>query len=706
MKIYDTMKHLLLLVCLIATTVSTFGRVICDTTCHAPEDEFRNYAVVSPVGRSMVKHIEQAPRLETLDNKTIAVVGVSFMAHVTHAEIKRIIEENYSNVTVLLTDMMGYAGPYAGMGIDREQAKQFKQKLIDYKVDAVICGNGGCGICTPKETGSAIAAEYLGIPAVVVAGPGFIDQAKYTAYNNGVAVLRTAEYPGAFATHTEEQLIENTRNVTWPQILAGLTTPITQAEIDAATNADHGDLRDDVFWGNINQIDSFFTQMQWTDGLPFVPPTYEEANRYLEYCDYAWHETIAVMPGAYRNVTAWHVAVNAIMAGCKPEYMPVLIAITKAMAGPEFRRTLLSTHAWAPYCIINGPMARQIGVDKGQGQINEKANMCIGRFLNLAIMNMMGYYVKANRMGTFGYPMAWCLLEDDAACQRIGWEPLHVQRGIDINESAVTVTSALLWGNNMAVSTQEPQKIMQLIAWDCAERGQCALGSSQQFTPRTILMTEPTARILAQEFETLEELEDSLIVYSRRPVKERAFANLYANTGGQKDYTMNQYTRWIERSEGGETTPTAPWYDRTENTIKTVATMRKDSTIFIITGDTARNKVQVMPGGNFSTCKVEVPIKWDSIMDAKGYPSLESFYLPTNGEGSTTDMIEEFGSHTPISYNGRIIINEQHKNIAIYDASGKMVGRSNSHYNISALPSGVYMVYVQGLKGALKVTRP
>lgn len=86
------------------------------------------------------------------------------------------------------------------------------------------------------------------------------------------------------------------------------------------------------------------------------------------------------------------------MAGCKPEYMPLLIAMTKAMAGPEFRRTLLSTHAWAPYCIINGPMARQLGIDTGQGQINEQANMVLGRFLNLAIMNMMGYYVKANRM--------------------------------------------------------------------------------------------------------------------------------------------------------------------------------------------------------------------------------------------------------------------------------------------------------------------
>lgn len=691
-------------VCLFAS-IPSFGRVICDTTCHAPEDELKNFAVVSPVGRSMVTHIEQAPRLTTLDNKTIAVVGVSFMAHVTHPEIKRLIQENYKNTTVLLTDEMGYAGPYAGMGIDREQAKAFKQKLIEYKVDAVICGNGGCGICTPKETGSAIAAEYLGIPAVVVAGPGFTDQAKYTAYNNGVAVLRTAEYPGAFATHTEQQLIDNTRNVTWPQIVAGLTTPITQAEIDAAKNADHGDLRDDVFWGNINQIDSFFTQMQWTDGLPFVPPTYDEANRYLEYCDYNWHQTIVVMPGAYRNVTAWHVAVNAIMAGCKPEYMPLLIALTKAMAGPEFRRTLLSTHAWAPYCIINGPMARQLGLDNGQGQINEKANMCIGRFLNLAIINMMGYYVKSNRMGTFGYPMAWCLLEDDAACRRVGWEPLHVQRGIGLNESAVTVTSALLWGNNMAVSTQDPQKIMQLIAWDCSERGQCALGSSQQFTPRTILMTEPTARILAQEYETLDELEDSLIVYSRRPVKERAFANLYANTGGQKDYNMNQYTRYIEQAEGGQTTSTAPWYDRTEATQKTVPCMRKDSTIFIITGDTARNKVQVMPGGNFSTVKVEVPAFWTELMEEKGYPALESFYITDSGTTPQSNISATNENNLPIHQQGTMIINENHSRMAVFDASGKMIGSTTSNYNLRSLPTGVYLVRLAGQEGVYKVIK-
>ncbi|MBQ3632855.1 MAG: T9SS type A sorting domain-containing protein [Paludibacteraceae bacterium] len=698
-------KFLFLLMLLASTGVSVFGRVICDTACHAPEDEYRNFAVVSPVGRSMVTHIQQAPRLETLDGKTIAVVGVSFMAHVTHPEIKRLLEENYKDVTVLLTDEMGYAGSYPGMGIDRQQAKEFKQKLIEHHVDAVIAGNGGCGICTPKETGSAIAAEYLGIPAVVIAGPGFTDQARYTAYNNGIAVLRTAEYPGAFATHTEEQLISNTREVVWPQLVDGLTKPITQEEIDESKNADHGDIRDDVFWGDIHQIDSFFVSMQWSDGLPFVPPTYEEANRFLEYSGYDWHETVVVMPGAYRNVTAWHVAVNAVMAGCKPEYMPLLIAMTKAMAGPEFRRTLLSTHGWVPYCIINGPIARQLGLDNGQGQINERANMTIGRFLNLAVMNMMGYYVKSNRMGTFGYPMAWCLVEDDAACVRVGWEPFHVQRGLGLNESAVTVTSALLWGNNMAVSTQDPQKIMQLIAWDCSERGQCALGSSQQFTPRTILMTEPTARILAQEYETLEELEDSLIVHSRRPVKERAFANLYANTGGQKDYTMNQYTRHIEQSEGGKATPTEPWYDRTEATQKTVATMRKDSTVFIITGDTARNKVQVMPGGAHAIYPVEVPEHWNELMEQKGYAPLETFFLTENSGSTPAGITSVNTDNLPVTQRGYLLVNEHHAKMAVFDASGKMVAATTADYNMRSLPAGVYLVRIAGVRGVCKIIK-
>lgn len=568
------------------------------------------FAVVSPVGRSSVEMITQAPRLETLDGKTIAVVGVSFMTNVTHPEIKRLILEHYPSAKVILLDQIGIAGPYPAPGVIRKSKEEFQQKLREMKVDAVISGNGGCGLCTPKETGSCIAAEYIGIPSVIIAGPGFAEQARYTALNNGVPVMRVARYPGAFATHTADELIANTRNILWPQIVEALTTPITEKERAEGISGSKGDIRDDAFYGTVDEINEYFTQMKWSDGLPIVPPTFEKVQSFLTYTDLKWDDTVAVLPIAHRNTTAWHVAVNAVMAGCKPEYMPILIAITKGMGDASFRRTLSSTHAWIPFCWLNGPLARELGIDCGQGQINEAANVAIGRFMNLALMNLCGYYVKQDRMGTFGYPMPWCMVEDDEACRRVGWEPYHVRAGYKPDDNTVTLGSTLLWGNNMAPSTNNPRKLMELLAWDISERCQFALGSGRQFTFRTILMTEPVAKILATKYKSPDQLEKDLIETSRRPVKERAFANYYANPGGAKDggqHTLRQYQGHIRKDEGGEMTPTPPWYDSPDAEQMTVPTMKRGMTAFIITGDPARNKVQTMPGGGYVTIKIQTP---------------------------------------------------------------------------------------------------
>ena len=609
-------------------TVSTTKK---QTFSAAPnEKEERGFAVVSPVGRSSVAMIDQAPRLETLDGKTIAVVGVSFMTSVTHPEIKRLILENYPSARVILLDEIGVAGPYPAPGVTRNAKEAFQQKLKEMRVDAVISGNGGCGLCTPKETGSCIAAENMGIPSVMIAGPGFVDQAKYTALNNGVPVMRVAQYPGAFATHTAEELIRNTREILWPQIVEALTRPIGDQERQAGISGKRGDIRDDAFYGTIDEINEYFTEMKWSDGLPIVPPTFEKVESFLRFTDLKWDETVAVLPIAHRNTTVWHVAVNAVMAGCKPEYMPILIALAKGLGNPDFRRTLASTHAWIPYGWLNGPLARQLGIDSGQGQINEAANMAIGRFMNLALMNLCGYYVKQDRMGTFGYPMSWCMVEDDAACLRVGWEPYHVRAGYDLNDNTITLGSALLWGNNMAPSTTDPQKMMELLAWDISERCQFALGSGRQFTFRTILMTEPVAGILAARYKDPEALEEDLIVASRRPVVERAFANYYANPGGAKEggrHTLRQYQGHIRKDEGGEMTPTPPWYDSPEGEQMTIPTMQKGMTAFIVTGDAARNKVQTMPGGGYATIKIELPANWDSLMMESGYMPLEEYGL-------------------------------------------------------------------------------
>lgn len=620
-------------------------RIVCDDSCTLADaspidvisndpmltkDDKTGFAVVSPVGHSSVELIQQAPRLETLDGKTIAVVGVSFMTSITHPEIKRLILKNYPSAKVILLDEMGIAGPYPAPGVIRKAKEEFQAKLKDLGVDAVISGNGGCGLCTPKETGSCIAAEYLGIPSVIIAGPGFIEQARNTALNNGVPVMRVAQYPGAFATHTADELVKNTREVLWPQIVDALTMPITEEELSAGISGNKGDVRDDVFYGTLDEVNEFFKEMKWSDGLPIIPPTYEKVQSFLKYTDMRWDETVANLPIAHRNTTTWHVAVNAVMSGCRPEYMPILIALTKGLGDPDFRRTLASTHAWTPFCWLNGPVARQLGIDSGQGQINEAANIAIGRFMNLALMNLCGYYVKQDRMGTFGYPMSWCMSEDDAACLRVGWKPYHVRCGYNLDDSTITLGSALLWGNNMAPSTTNPHKLMELIAWDISERSQFALGSGRQYTFRTILMTEPVAKILAGKYRSPQTLEMDLIEASRRPLKERAFANYYANPGGAKDggkHTLRQYQGHIRKTEGGEMTPTPAWYDTPESQQMTIPTMKRGMTAFIITGDSARNKIQTMPGGGYATIQIDLPRNWDSLMSELGYKPLMEYKL-------------------------------------------------------------------------------
>lgn len=617
-------------------------RIVCDETCKTefqkPADgEGRgetgvkavDYAVVSPVGRGTVKMISMAPRLRDFDGKTIAVVGGSFMASITHPEIKRLILEKYPTAKVLLLDEIGSAGVYPAPGVVRRSKDEFQKRLREMGVDAVISGNCGCGLCTPKEVGSCIAAEYIGIPSVAIAAPGFVNEVYYTSINNGIPAPRVAEYPGAFTAHTRDELIRNTREVLWPQIVKALTLPIGEEEIAANSSRDKGDIRDDVFYGSLQEVNDFFREMNWTDGLPVVPPTFEKVAVFLKYTDMEWNETVAVLPVADRNTTVWHVAVNGVMAGCKPEYMPVLIAMTKAMGAPEFRRTLASTHGWIPYAWLNGPLARQIGISSGQGEISADANMMIGRFMNLALMNLAGYYVGNNRMGTFGYPQSWCMAEDDGACVRTGWQPYHVRQGYSLNDNTLTVASALQWGNNMAPSTTDPQKIMELLAWDISERGQFALGSGKQYTCRTILITEPVAVNLAKSYGNPAQLEEDLVEYSRRPLKERVFANYYANPGSapESKHPIRHYRGHLSRTEGAEFTATPEWYDTDAGEIQTIPTMKKGMTAFLITGDPSRNKVQTMPGGGYATIGITLPENWDDLMSELGYRPIKDFYI-------------------------------------------------------------------------------
>ena len=253
-----------------------------DGSCPIPSNGEATYMVMSPVPESAVEPIKHAPRLKSLDGKTIALVGGSFMANVTHPELKRLILAEHPTAKIYLLSEIGSAGPYPRPGVVRREKDEFQRKLKEFKVDAVISGNGGCGLCTPKETGSCIAAEVLGIPSVMIAAPGFVKQAKSAAASAGLAELRVAEYPGAFASHTRDELLENTRKILWPQVKRGLTAAkdVRQTAADA-----HVSNMESQISGTLAEIQQIYLDSGWTDGLPIVPPTEKAVAEFLRFTD-------------------------------------------------------------------------------------------------------------------------------------------------------------------------------------------------------------------------------------------------------------------------------------------------------------------------------------------------------------------------------------------------------------------------------------
>ena len=602
-----------------------------DGVCPLPTNGEAAYAVMSPVPESAVEPVKPAPRLKSLDGKTIALVGGSFMANVTHPELKRLILAEHPTAKVYLLSEIGSAGPYPRPGVVRREKDEFQRKLKEFKVDAVVSGNGGCGLCTPKETGSCIAAEVLGIPSVMIAAPGFVKQAKSAAASAGLAELRVAEYPGAFASHTREHLLENTRKVLWPQVKRGLTAAkdIRQTTTDSRVSNVESQIT-----GTFAEIQQIFLDSGWTDGLPIVPPTEKAVAAFLRFTDFKPDHSLGAIPPAQRNVTVRHVAVNGVMAGCPPEFMPLLLAFVEAMKDGDFRRPLASTHAWTPYCWLNGPVARQLGFDCGQGEINETKNAQLGRFLNLAMINLGGYRVKENRMGTFGYLMPWCLVEDDAAALKVGWKPYHMQLGFALNDSTLTAASSINWGNNLVPATSDGERIKDMMAWDASEKSQMAVRSGMPCTYRAFLVTEGVARDLAKVYQTKSALEDAMVESARIPLGERAFANYWGNPGSAFDpakHPVSHHERRIAYSENAEETQTPPWLAWTgKESMMTVPAIERGKSAFLVTGDPSRNKELCVPGGGFATIRIELPKAWDSLMAERGYKPLADFTLTSD----------------------------------------------------------------------------
>ena len=186
----------------------------------------------------------------------------------------------------------------------------------------------------------------------------------------------------------------------------------------------------------------FCFERGWTDGLPVVPPTAERVLRMLKGTARDPGEVIGDIPPDYAACTVEKAAINAVLAGCKPEYMPVLLAALEASLDPGFtlHGILCSTCFSSPLIVVNGPVAQRIGMNCGLNVLGQgnRANATIGRALNLIVRNVGGGRPGEIDRATFGAPskFTFCFAEDESDPE---WEPLSVARGFEPGVSTVTL---------------------------------------------------------------------------------------------------------------------------------------------------------------------------------------------------------------------------------------------------------------------------
>ncbi|MBW6494116.1 MAG: hypothetical protein K0B16_06105 [Burkholderiaceae bacterium] len=489
----------------------------------------------------------------------------------------------------------------------------------------MITGNGGCGICTPRANHAAVLAERSGIPAVIVTNPGFDEQARTMARDAGIPALQVALYPDPFDLETDAQLHRKTLALVVPRIVEALTSPVPTAT-GTTPKRDPGEI---AFVGSIDDANRYFADRGWSDGLAIIPPTRERVAEFLKYTDYAPDEQIAVLPPANLKATAWNIAVNGVMAGSRPEHMPLLIAAVQAIADPAFRYTNhgASTHGFTNFFWVNGPLARQLGIDHGQGLIAHPVNSVLGRAMSLIERNIAGLRIKETQMSSFGKASSWFLAEDEVALSALGWVPHHVEKGFDKNANTISAGNSTLWGRNLVPSTSDPKALMYILAYGITNTEALASGFTGM-SRRYVLIEPGVAKILAEGGYTKRGLRQDLIRTARVTTHEGIFSQVYGSFGRVNRSFEAEYAK-AQASGKSERGRLPPWYPRFPGW-EQVETMPAVGMLeFIVCGDPSRNKVQILAGGPGNAIKeIRLPLRWDELMEQAGYRPLREFALP------------------------------------------------------------------------------
>ena len=456
---------------------------------------------------------------------------------------------------------------------------------------------------------SALAESY-GVPSASICLTAFLEQATATAEGQGIPDLPLAEYPGILHLHSDNEIRDNVKGALLSNVVTALTDPI-----EAGEGLTEPGPRDIVYRGDLAAVQEFFHENQWTDGLPIIPPTIDGVGQFLRYTDRSPEEVIGMLLPSQRAATVWNVAVNGVMAGCRPEYMPVLLAIAEVIADPLFGlKHLGHTPGSEPLITINGPIVKNLGFNYGVGalRVGNQANTSIGRFLRLYLRNIAGFLPGRTDKGTFGGTWRVALAENDDAVASIGWEPTAVELGFKETDSLVTIRCIAATSAAIASIGDRAELLLDRIADTIAETQQglmviLAYGKQKNFPQ--IIMSPCVAEVIAKGG------------YSRADVKQYFYEHAKVPAWRMEDlidaeFSFTQKPSLCEFVERGEMPD--QFCESTDPNRLVPIVYSPDDFAITLSGDPDRNRnlICLQNGivGHPVTKKINLPMNWNELM--------------------------------------------------------------------------------------------
>lgn len=438
--------------------------------------------IINPVAASQAdsdefEQFSPAPRLDDLTGKTIGLFWNGKPGGGTALQrVKENLSQRYAGIS--FRDFYGEFGP---------QARHASPAQLDEMAacDAVVGTSADCGSCTSWLVRDMCEVERRGTPAIPIASPIFVEDSHWSAKVFGCPDLQLVEVSHPITAQSDD-FIRSMIDEAMDQLIAGLKSfPYQkQSTFDHHVQESAHTL---VYSGGdllecFDAMNAAMVAAGWSDGMPIVPPVPHKVARMVAASGRHADEVIGIFEPGFGIGTVEKIAANAVMAGCKPEAMPIVMAMAECILDKKFglRTVSMSTGPQAPLILVSGPYALEIGMNNGCCALGpasiSQVNVSIGRTLRLLMMNVGLSYPGVSDMDTIGSAMKFgaCVAENE---ERTPWEPYRVSKGFAHDSTTVTVHQPYAVADVTDFRNSTPEALIKSLSFAAKQGGATAIGN-------------------------------------------------------------------------------------------------------------------------------------------------------------------------------------------------------------------------------------